>query len=720
VQAALPIDLPRLLPGTPLGKLTLVQSQDRTAAFFRDLPLFHFRSGDRAGLALTIAQIADSDLASHIEIANALGLHRNTVGRVQQRYVAGGLGALVPAKRGPKGPHKLTPEILALLQERRDLSSTKLSRLIAEQTDTQLSAAYIRQLRGQLPELQAKLELATAEQDTIQPEIARSASAAPQTVQEESPEPEPASVLAEPLAPEPEPLLSQQVRGRYMGAALYFTALQVLDLVKIAGGCFRIAASERFGLRATTLSLFFLALLDLPTVEAAKYLRRREFGALIGTQRAPAVKTLRRKLAELVPQGRSVEFGQRLARRLVEQSLVATAALYVDGHMKVYTGKRKLGKTWNTQRRLPLPGFNSFFVGDAGGRPLLFLTEEAGVSLTQAMPEIVEAIRGALGNRRFTVVFDRGGFDGKLFQWLDGEGVDFITYQVGTAKLEDHAFRRHRARLEGQRCYFELAEDVVKVNRLGPWRRIVVRRPDGYQLPILTSSRAPAASIVALADKRWRQENFFKYMRQHKGLDQIASYQFEEVSGDRQLPNPARGQLQGQIRSLARELEQQRAALGKAVLQQPDPQQLAQASAAISALQDQLAELRRSLRNAPSHVPADQAPRRDRLKLEQKTILDRFKLTAYQAEQWMLERLLVHYPNHHDAHALLRDFAQLSGDMRFQGGRIQITLDPPDTPSHRQALAALCAELSQYHAVFPGTDIPVEYHVAVHHSQALP
>jgi hypothetical protein len=505
-----------------------------------------------------------------------------------------------------------------------------------------------------------------------------------------------------------------------MGAALYFTALQVLDLVKIAGGCFRLGASERFGLRATTLSLFFLALLDLPTIEAAKYLRRREFGALIGTQRAPAVKTLRRKLAELVPQGRSVEFGQRLARRLVEQSLVATAALYVDGHMKVYAGKRKLGKTWNTQRRLPLPGFNSFFVGDAGGRPLLFLTEEAGVSLTQAMPEIVEAIRGALGNRRFTVVFDRGGFDGKLFQWLDGEGIDFITYQVGTAKLEDHAFRRRRARLEGQRCYFELAEDVVKVNRLGPWRRIVVRRPDGYQLPILTSSLAPAASIVALADKRWRQENFFKYMRQHKGLDQIASYQFEEVSGDRQLPNPARGQLQRQIRSLARELEQQRADLGKAVLQQPDPQQLAQASAAISALQDQLAELRSSLRNAPSHVPADQAPRRDFLKLEQKTILDRFKLTAYQAEQWMLERLLVHYPNHHDAHALLRDFAQLSGDMRFQGGRIQITLDPPDTPSHCRALAALCADLNQYQAVFPGTDIPVEYHVAVHHSQALP
>lgn len=709
MQSSLAIDLPKPPQGTALGKLTLIHSQGRTAAFLRDLPLFIFRLDDRADLNLTVAQIANSGLASQIEIADALNIHRNTVGRIQQRYAAGGPSALVPAKRGPKGPHKLTPQLLTLLQEHPHLSSNQLQQLVAEKTNVVFSAAYIRELRGRLPQLQTTLQLAPTAQSLLEPEFAEAASF---TTTEAQPG------TAEPLPLEPEPILSDQVRGRYMGAALYFPALQVLDLLKIAGDCFRLATSERFGLRATTLTLFFLALLDLPTIEAAKFLRRREFGALIGTLRAPAVKTLRRKLAELVPQQRSMEFGQRLARRLVEQSQVATATLYLDGHMKVYSGKRKLGKTWNTQRRLPLPGFNSFYVGDVNGRPLLFVNQEAGVSLTQAMPELIDAIRGVLQNRRFTIVFDRGGFDAKLFEWLDGEGIDFITYQVGSPQLAADAFRRHRVRLDARWCDFDIAEDLARVNRRGPWRRLVVLRPDGYQLPVLTNSQAPAASLVTLIDKRWRQENFFRYMRQHKGLDQIASYQFEEVAGDRMLPNPARGQLQRQIRALARELKQLRANLGNAVLQDPAQNQITQASPAITAFQDQLAELRRSLRQAPSHVPADQAERRDLLKLEQKTILDRFKLTAYQAEQWMLERLLVHYPNHHDAHALLRDFAQLSGDMSFQGGRIQITLDPPDTPNHRQALEALCAELSQYQVTFPGTDIRVEYQVAVHHSQA--
>jgi hypothetical protein len=46
-----------------------------------------------------------------------------------------------------------------------------------------------------------------------------------------------------------------------------------------------------------------------------------------------------------------------------------------------------------------------------------------------------------------------------------------------------------------------------------------------------------------------------------------------------------------------------------------------------------------------------------------------------------------------------------------------ITLDPPDTPIYRRALQGLSADLSQLGATFPGTDLPVTYQVAVHHSE---
>lgn len=119
---------------------------------------------------------------------------------------------------------------------------------------------------------------------------------------------------------------------------------------------------------------------------------------------------MRRKLAELVSQKMAGQLGVSLARRWVDTAMVATAYRYIDGHMKAYTGKRKLQEVWNSQRRMPLPGVHSYFVGDDQGRPLLFLTEELSTNLAKAMPRIVEAIRQVVGDRPFTVIFDRGGY----------------------------------------------------------------------------------------------------------------------------------------------------------------------------------------------------------------------------------------------------------------------------------------------------------------------
>jgi hypothetical protein len=88
---------------------------------------------------------------------------------------------------------------------------------------------------------------------------------------------------------------------------------------------------------------------------------------------------------------------------------------------------------------------------------------------------------------------------------------------------------------------FRVAEDTVNVGDSGPWRRIVIRTPDGHQTPILTSLDATvivAARVAALMLARWRQENFFKYARAHLGLDVLTTYA-AETAIDREVPNPA-------------------------------------------------------------------------------------------------------------------------------------------------------------------------------------
>jgi hypothetical protein len=524
------------------------------------------------------------------------------------------------------------------------------------------------------------------------------------------------------MLPEPEPQ-----RVRYLGAALYYAALQALGLLEAAASCFRLPKAKRFGVRAVMLTLFFLSLLSKTTVEAIKHLQRQEFGPLVGAGQAPAVKTLRRKLKALIQQGQAIRFGELLVRHWVERGLVATAYLYIDGHIKAYTGKRKLAECWNAQRRMPLPGLLSYFVNDVKGRPLLFVTEEANASLAEVMPKIVAAIRKVV-TTPFTVIFDRGGYDGKLFTELKGDGIDFITYQRGEPGLPVAQFHRHECRFEGRRVRMQLAEDQVRVAGSGPWRRIVVRTKTGHQTPILTSLAEPAsAKIACLMFARWRQENFFKYSQEHHGLDQLLSYAWAKADGTQLVPNPERKQVEREIKAKRQELARKRAELGQALLDEPRSGRTAHGlkvaqggtvsdmrslEEAIKALEERRAAL-------PKQVPLAEAGPREVLRQEHKAIVDRVKIAAYNAEEWLLELLARHYPNTHDVRALLRSFAQLGGEIRTTSSGVVITLDAPDLPLQQRALRGLCAHLNQLGATFPGTQTRVTYEVAVHHSEAV-
>ena len=710
--------------GMPLGKrLRVLESDGQRAVFLGDTAIHVYEARDRAAEAAAIALLARAEVATQIDLGKAFGVHRNTVGRLEQRLERDGMAGVVPAKPGPKGPHKVTPEVEQVINESSHLGCVHLTREIERRTGVRLHWTRVSQLVRRV----------------------RAEKAAPSPLWEE-PQPPPAGTLVpgpalstsaleavagQVAAPEPgEPLvrLPAAARGRYLGTALYYPALQAMGLLEAAQSCFRLPGAACFGVRAVTMTLFFLSLLSKTTLEAAKHLRRWEFGPLVGAGRAPAVKTLRRKLGELVKQGQASRFGELLARRWVEQGLVATAYLYVDGHVKAYTGKRKLAECWNAQRRMPLPGLLTYFVNDQQGRPLLFVTEEANASLAQAMPKVVAAIRAVVGQRSFTVIFDRGGYDGKLFTWLEQEHIDFITYQRGEPGLPVEQFRRRKCRFEGRRVRMQIAEDQVSVGRSGPWRRMVVRTKDGHQTPILTSlTGLPAAKTACLMFARWRQENFFKYSREHHGLDQLLGYAWAEDDGARLVPNPARKQVERELKAKRQELARRKVELGQVLLDEPawgrtahglkvaqrgTVGQLRALEAAIEALEERRAGL-------PKHVPLAEAGTRTVLRLEQKAIIDRIKLTAYNAEEWLLELLVHHYPNSHNVRALLRSFAELAGEIRTTPAGVVITLDAPDLPLHRRALRGLCADLNQLGATFPGTERPVTYEVAMHHSEAV-
>jgi prepilin-type processing-associated H-X9-DG protein len=438
-----------------------------------------------------------------------------------------------------------------------------------------------------------------------------------------------------------------------------------------------------------------------------------------------------------------------LARQWLQVGLLNATYLYVDGHVKVYNGTRLVPEVWNSHRRRPLPGIVQYFVNDLRGRPLLVVTEEVRGNLAKSMPGVITAVRRVVGNQRFTVIFDRGGYDGQLFKWLVEQGLDFITYQRGEVHLEDHQFARREVRWEGQRVRFSIAEDAVTVGDSGPWRRIVIRTP-GHQRPILTSLAAAdiaAARVGALMLTRWRQENFFKYARAHLGLDVLTTYA-AETAVDHEVPNPAVKAATAELKRLRTVAQKLRAALGRAMVldtdkltgigdhqaetaaepiltsdrhsaktrrrQQVPPATRAALIAQLQTFEVQIAETKTQLRSQPARVPLSSlGPLPQAPQLETKLIADAVKVAAYNAQSWLADRLARHYLNTNDRHDLLRSFAHLSGTLIRQADcGLRVCLQPPDLPLHRRALAGLCADLNLAQPVFPGTDVAVHFEVA--------
>ena len=92
------------------------------------------------------------------------------------------------------------------------------------------------------------------------------------------------------------------------------------------------------------------------------------------------------------------------------------------------------------------------------------------------------------------------------------------------------------------RCFTSvLAEQEVRLLKGRLRLRQVTRlSDDGHQTPILTSRRdLPPVQVAYRMFDRWRQVNFFKYLREEFALDALAEAAALPDDPAREVPNPA-------------------------------------------------------------------------------------------------------------------------------------------------------------------------------------
>jgi DNA-binding CsgD family transcriptional regulator len=104
------------LPTPPAGAqeinavVAVVRERGDVAYFASGVPVFIHREDDRVGQRVAVAQLVRLGLARQEELSAALDIDRSTLYRHRRKLTAHGIVGVVDVKRGPRGPHRFTPE----------------------------------------------------------------------------------------------------------------------------------------------------------------------------------------------------------------------------------------------------------------------------------------------------------------------------------------------------------------------------------------------------------------------------------------------------------------------------------------------------------------------------------------------------------------------------------------------------------------------------------
>jgi transposase len=535
------------------------------------------------------------------------------------------------------------------------------------------------------------------------------------------------------------PLFGDRPCLRQAGVLLAIPLLVNSGLLEVFFTVYDSLGPAFYGLRTTVVVLFVSSLLRIKRPEHFKEYNPCELGHILGLDRAPEVKTVRRKLTELATRQRARELMQAAAQRRIYYAPDRVAFLYVDGHVREYHGGYVLAKAKKSQSQVAKPAATDNWVHDADGAPLLVVTSEMNEGLTQVLEPILQDVKKLVGEHRPTVIFDRGGYSPKLFARLVDLGFDVMTYRKGkTSPWPESHFMEDEFTIDGWTYSYTVADRKrVKVGRLRPtrkkrsralgpeffWMREVrVLRSDGRQTAILTTRETLAAAEVAYRQfNRWRQENFFKYMDAEFELDGLLEYEVQDVADGTDRPNPARRPIEGELSKARAVVQSLQAQLGEAVGSRRRCNQrtvhgfkiahatlraeLAEAEAKVSQLAAQLEKL-------PKRVPADDLKT---LTTEKKLIADTIKMAAYQVETELVALIRDHYYRTDDeGRTLLHAAFQSTARVEVRGEELYVELAPQSSPHRSEVIRTLCETLNALGTSFPGTRLRLHFAIQPH------
>ena len=416
--------------------------------------------------------------------------------------------------------------------------------------------------------------------------------------------------------------------------------------------------------------LAYMALCRIKAVEQLQYQPPGELGKLLGLDRVPEVRCLRRKLAALSLDDAPERWAGLLSRDWLEAAPELAGTLYVDGHVRLYHGDQTaLPKRYVSRQRLCLRGTTDYWVNDVLGQPFFAVERPIDHGLLEVLrsdivPRLLRDVPGQptaeelAADRyraRFVIVFDREGYSPEFFKEMwQTHRIACITYHkypkddwptTEFAECRNDAAQRRAGVAETGRARRRGSATA----RSGLWVREIRKLTEsGHQVSLISTVFGESAleDSVRLFS-RWSQENFLRYMMEHFAIDLLNEYRTEEIpETKRPVVNPKWRELDRRRRSVKSKLTHRQARFAALTLH-PESDEAAQAKwekrkaelvEAIEQFEKELTDINDQLKTTPGHLKWDELPEAEkfeRLAPSRKQLVDTVKMIAYRAETAM-------------------------------------------------------------------------------------
>lgn len=491
--------------------------------------------------------------------------------------------------------------------------------------------------------------------------------------------------------------------------------------------------------------LAYMALCRIKTVEQLQYETPGELGKLMGLDRIPEVRCLRKKLSQLSQENAPDRWAAVLSKEWMEQRPELTGTLYVDGHVRVYYGKQtKLPRRYIARQRLCMRGTTDYWVNDALGQPffsverpidhglLEVLRNDIVGRLLQDIPTqpTTEELKSDPYLSRFVIIFDREGYSPKFFREMwEQHRISCITYHKYPKETWPESwFTQTEVRMpNGERILMKLAEmgSYIGSQSDGLWVREVRKlTTSGHQTSLISTVYGQLALKDATAlFNRWSQENFFSYMMQHFAIDALNEYRTEIIPGtNRPVVNPIRRELDREYRSVKSKLTQYQARFGAlTLLPEADVTDIQKWQRKKADLQEQIEQCENQLNvlneqrlTTPKHLAWDDLPvekKFERLSPSRKRLTDTVKLIAYRAETALATITSEKLSHPGEVRSLIRDLFRSDADFYPDetAGILEVRFHTLANPRSNRAIKHLLDYLNAAEFIYPGTNLRLTY-----------